>query len=116
MSLFETAIKAAGSKAALAGMLGMIPAQLSHHYQFLKKGEKVQVVAPVPGLNNCDFTDKELDARIREMYGGRYEAVKVYKITDGYVPGQMGNEGLEFLRNDVSQTSLSYWARGGMKA
>jgi len=106
----EIAAEAAGSKVNLARELGIRKQCLTDYARSLRLGPQTRVRGP--RKNNCDLTDGEIDARIKEMYGGRYEEVKVYKLTDGYIPGQIGDEGLEFIRTETSRTALSLWSRG----
>lgn len=107
----EIAATSSGSKANLANALGMRKQDLNEHVRFLRNGPRER--SKGPRKNNCDLTDRELDARIKAMYGKKYEEVKVYKLSEGFQPGQMGTEGLEFVRTEVSRTALSLWARGG---
>jgi len=107
----EIDAEAAGSKVNLARELGLSKQCLADYARGLRCGPQIRIRGP--RKNNCDLTDGETDARIKEMYGGRYENVKVYKLTDGYIPGQMGTEGLEFIRTETSRTALSLWSRGG---
>lgn len=105
----EIAAKAAGSKANLAREIGVKPHSFADYARSLKKPVKRAVV---PRENNCDLTDKELDARIKEMYGCKYGEVTVYRLTEGYVSGQNGTEGLEFVRTEVGRGGMSLWGRG----
>lgn len=95
----ESAIKVSGSKVQLAKELQMGTQPIVDHQRSLRGISK----ATQPRTNNCDLTDKEINARIKEMYGGsNYSEVMVYKLTDEYIPGQIGTEGLEFVRIESS--------------
>jgi len=111
LELLEMAAEEVGSKVNLAKELGIRKQALTDYARTLRNGPQIRVRGP--RKNNCDLTDGELDARIKEMYGSRYENVNVYKLTDEYIPGQMGTEGLEFIRTETSRTALSLRSRGG---
>ena len=111
MKKFNAAIGIVGSMVGLAKELKMHKQTLNNHMRYLKsitKGIEVVKVRSKNGLKN-----EELDARIKEAYGTGYEDVKVYKLTEEYVSGQTGAEGLVYLRTDVSPTALSLWEKRG---
>lgn len=106
----EMAAASCGGKTNLSRTLGMERQDLNDHVKILKNGPKKR--SKGPRSNNCDMTDKELGARIKEMFGGEYENVTVYKLTEGYVSGQKGLEGLEFVRTEIGRGGMSLWGRG----
>ena len=113
MKKFNAAIGIVGSVVRLADNLKMHKQTLNNHMRYLKsitKGIGVVKAKSKNGLKNED-----LDARIKKMYGTGYEDVKVYKLTEEYMPGQIGAEGLVYLRTDVSPTALSPWERRGVR-
>jgi len=106
----EMAAASCGGKTNLARSLGMERQDLNDHVKILKNGPKQRTKGP--RVNNCDMTDKELGARIKEMFGGEYEKVTVYRLSDAYVSGQSGLEGLEFIRTETSLTAMALRGRG----
>jgi len=113
MESLELAIVEYKSKANLGRTLGFSKQVINEHVAYLKGGNEPRVRHKGPRINNCDLTDGELDARIKEMFGCKYGEVTVYKLLDGYVSGQSGLEGLEFIRTETSRTAMALWARGG---
>ena len=111
MKKFNAAIGIAGSMVRLADNLKMHKQTLNNHMRYLKSITKDIEVVKVRSKNG--LKNEELDARIKAMYGTGYEGVKVYKLTEEYMPGQAGAEGLVYLRTDVSPTALSLWERRG---
>ena len=110
MELLEKAAASSGSKANLAAALGVRKQHINEHIKFLENGPRKR--SKGPRVNNCDLTDKELDARIKEMFGCKYGEVTVYKLTEGYVSGQNGLEGLEFVGTETGRGGMSLWGRG----
>ena len=110
---FNAAIGIVGSMVGLADNLKMHKQTLNNHMRYLKSITKD--IEPVKVRSNNGLKNEELDARIKRMYGTGYEDVKVYKITEGYMPGQAGVEGLVYLRTDVRPTALSPWERRGVR-
>ena len=113
MKKFNAAIGMAGSMVGLADSLKMRRQALNHHMIYLRKITKD--IEPVKKKPKNGLRNGELDARVREMVGAGYEDVKVYKLTEEYIPGQTGVEGLVYLRTDVSPTALSPWERKGVR-
>jgi hypothetical protein len=93
----------------MAAALGVNYNTLYEHKVWLKKGKK----AIVTGSSVCHLTDAELYQRIKELYGSQGGEIKVYKLTEGYQPHQLGTEGLIPVGIDNSQASISSsrWAR-----
>jgi hypothetical protein len=110
METLNSVTEISRGRTALAKELGTSRQALNDHVKWLKKGSLVRGTEP---NNKCDMTNGELDARIKEMFGRKYDEVKVYRIGDGFQPGQTGTEGLEFVRTEESRTGLSLWARDG---
>ena len=113
MKKFNAAIGMAGSMVGLADSLNMRRQTLNHHMIYLRKITKD--IEPVKKKPKNGLRNGELDTKIKAMYGTGYEDVKVYKLTEEYIPGQTGVEGLVYLRTDVSPTALSLWERRGVR-
>ncbi|HZK84871.1 MAG TPA: hypothetical protein VFC58_09375 [Desulfosporosinus sp.] len=110
MEKFKLAITLSGGQSRLAKNIGLCRQQMTNHMRWLKNVTKD--MPPTKTTNViCELRNGELDARIKELFGCRDEAVKVYRMTDGYVPGQIGTDGLEYVRTEASRTMLSVWHR-----
>ncbi len=104
---YDEAIDKYGSQIALSNHIGVSRVTLYHYRKWLSKGKK-----PIQnGKRICRSKNGELDKKIREMFSSECSRVDVYKLTDAYIPGQKGTEGLEYKRTDISPTALSQWAR-----
>jgi len=113
MKKFNAAIGIVGSMVRLADNLKMHKQTLNNHMRYLKSITKD--IEVVKAKSNNGLKNGELDARIKKMFGTGYEDVKVYKLTEEYVSGQTGAEGLVYLRTDVSPTALSLWERRSLR-
>ena len=113
MQKFNSAIGMAGSMVGLADSLNMRRQALNHHMIYLRKITKD--IEPLKKKPKNGLKNGELDSRIKAMVGSCYEDVKVYKITEEYIPGQTGVEGLVYLRTDVSPTALSPWEKRSLR-
>lgn len=96
-----------GGQSNLAIHLNIHRSTLYNHKRWLEEGRKTITTQPTV----CRMTDKELDKRIRDMYGSKDAEVKVYKLTDEYKSNQLTTEGLIPIRTEISQTAVSMWAR-----
>lgn len=112
---FEAAIKACGSLPLLAGQLEINRRTLQFHKKWLDDGAK-----PLKKRTRQRYKkNSDLDERIKKMAdherktknntaGYPYTKVKVYRLTEDYVPGQKGTEGLIYLRTETSRTALPW--------
>ena len=103
LELYEIAIQSHGTQMALSKELKISTSTLLEYKKWLQ-GDGVRV------RNHKDLRNGELDQRIMEMFGSGYANVKVYKIREGYVTGQVMNP-RDLVREEISRTALSCWGR-----
>lgn len=103
-------VKAGRTQKAFAEFLGVSNNIIYNHDRWLANGSPPIVKKEKQAKLK---RNGELDKKVIEMCGSGYAEVKVYRMTDEFKPGQIGPEGLEYIRTDVSPTALSLWRRGG---
>lgn len=101
----EKEVTAAGSKTQLAKNLGVSRQNLNEHVRYLAHGNNRSVLKKNWGLK----TVAETNANIKEFFPSELSKVEVYQMTDDYVPGTYGYEGLVYLRTDEQKTISSPW-------
>jgi len=105
-AIFEQAIKIHGTQKAISELLGISRTTVYYHKKWLADGKR-----PIAEKQKRHYMrNGELDKRIREMVGSGYTNVKVYKLKEDYIEGQVMDQG-DFVREEVSQTAISYWGR-----
>jgi hypothetical protein len=79
MDEFEKAVKEAGSQLKLAEQLGVSNATVYYHKQWLTRGRK-----PIRTKEDvkCRFTNRELDQRVKELFGNKRYAAKTYRLDE----------------------------------
>src|SRR5665648_969144 len=109
MEKYNIAIAAAGTKKALGDLLGMSRQTINLHLIWLRNRFREKRVAPSTMV--CRKTNAELDAKINNIYhDNSKDKIMVYRLTDAYIPGSLGTEGLEYLRTDTAvKTIVSAW-------
>lgn len=116
---FDAAILTSGSQAMLAKQLDIHRKSLHLHKKWLNEGAR-----PITKrTRHCRRTNAELDERIKSLTDTelgksddalsqsetyRYTEVKVYALTSEYRSGQLGTEGLIYLRTETSKTWLPW--------
>jgi hypothetical protein len=103
----DKAADAAGGRSELARRLGLSKQNLNEHARYLGHGNNRSVLKNKWGLK----TIEETNATIKELFRGEQSMVKVYKLTDDYIPNSSGYEGLVYLRTEQPKMMLSPWAR-----
>ena len=116
---FDAAILDSGSLTMLARQLEINRKSLHLHKKWLDEGARpITKRTRHPRKSNTEiderikaFADTELsksdDTRSKRA-AYRYTEVKVYALTSEYSPGQLGTEGLIYLRTETSKTSLPW--------
>ena len=120
---FDAAILDSGSLAMLAEQLEINRKSLHLHKKWLNEGAR-----PITKrTRHYRRTNSELDERINTLTDAelskskdtksksaayQYTEVKVYALTSEYRPGQLGTEGLIYLRTETSKTSLPWNSKG----
>lgn len=105
----KAAISASGSQVRLAKNLGVYRQQITNHIRWLKQNTQ-EMPSIIPTKVVCTLRNSELDERIVAMTGRGYAKVKVYKLREGYVVGQVMDQG-DLVREEISQTAMSAWGR-----
>lgn len=115
---FNAATNACGSIAKLANLLEIDRSLLHKHKKWLDNGAQ-----PLKKRTRQQYKkNSEIDDRIKSFAeselkvtkndaGFRYTDVKVYALTDEYIPGQVGTEGLVYLRTEKSRTAIPSWGK-----
>lgn len=105
----DIAIKSAGSKKLLGVVLGVTRQNINELVRWHNNGGLLDRVSPQ--RSNCLKTNEEMEETIKELFGGGKTEVKVYLLTEDYVPGSCNYEGLVYLRSESGVADISPWTR-----
>lgn len=112
LGAYDKAIQEHGSQNKLGISLGIHRTTMSTFRKWLVKGSKPIIVKRKQINLDNDEIDKNIKALTQNI---GYADVKVYRLMEGYTPGQMGEEGLEYLRTETSPTAFTQWSKGGAR-